>query len=116
VITALEVIEHVTDPAVFIATLSGLLEPGGLLFVSTLNRTSRSYAVAKLGAEFLLRLLPVGTHDWKKFITPAELGGYCRQNGLRLADVAGMNFAPLRGGFRITRDTGVNYIAMATRA
>jgi 2-polyprenyl-6-hydroxyphenyl methylase/3-demethylubiquinone-9 3-methyltransferase len=114
-ITALEVIEHVADPAAFIATLADLLEPGGKLFLSTLNRTRRSYLTAKLGAEYVLRLLPVGTHDWKQFITPAELGSLCRCANLRLADLAGISFSPLRG-FHISRDTSVNYIALAEKA
>lgn len=113
VITALEVVEHVTDPAAFIAMLGGLLEPGGLLFISTLNRTRRSYLVAKLGAEYLLRLLPVGTHDWQAFITPAELAGHCRAAGLHVDDLAGLTPAPLAGGFRASRDLSVNYIALA---
>jgi 2-polyprenyl-6-hydroxyphenyl methylase/3-demethylubiquinone-9 3-methyltransferase len=113
VITALEVIEHVADPASFIASLAALLEPGGLLFISTLNRTRKSYLTAKIGAEYLLRLLPVGTHDWKQFITPAELSGLCRASNLRLDDLAGLGFSPLAGRFRISRDTGTNYIAVA---
>jgi 2-polyprenyl-6-hydroxyphenyl methylase / 3-demethylubiquinone-9 3-methyltransferase len=113
VITALEIIEHVTDPAAFLATLTALLEPGGLLFLSTLNRTPQSYLVAKFGAEYLLRLLPVGTHNWRQFITPAELGAHCRAANLRLADTAGMSFSPLARKFRISRDTSINYIAMA---
>jgi 2-polyprenyl-6-hydroxyphenyl methylase/3-demethylubiquinone-9 3-methyltransferase len=113
VITALEVIEHVADPASFIASLAALLQPGGLLFLSTLNRTRRSYLTAKLGAEYLLRLLPVGTHDWQHFITPAELSALCRASNLRLADIAGLSFSPLAGSFRISRDTGTNYIAVA---
>jgi 2-polyprenyl-6-hydroxyphenyl methylase/3-demethylubiquinone-9 3-methyltransferase len=110
IITALEIIEHVDDPAGFIATLAALLEPGGILFISTLNRTPRAWLTAKLGAEFLLRLLPTGTHDWKQFITPAELDDYCRRADLRLAAIAGISFRPLTG-FQITRDTSINYIA-----
>lgn len=113
VVTALEVIEHVADPAAFVATLSRLLAPGGLLFISTLNRTPRAFVTAKLGAEYVLRLLPVGTHDWRRFITPAELGGHLRAAGLRTADIAGLLPDPLRGGWRSGRDVAVNYIVMA---
>jgi 2-polyprenyl-6-hydroxyphenyl methylase/3-demethylubiquinone-9 3-methyltransferase len=113
VVTALEVIEHVENPAAFVATLAQLLEPGGKLFISTLNRTARSYLTAKLGAEYVARLLPPGTHDWRRFVTPVELSNLCRQAGLRLADVAGVTFDPLKFTFRTSRDTRVNYIAMA---
>ncbi len=113
VVTALEVIEHVADPAAFIRTLGMLLEPGGTLFVSTLNRTTRALLTAKLGAEYVLRLLPAGTHDWRRFVTPAELAAHARAAGLRLADIAGLVPDPLRGGWRSGHDTGVNYIAMA---
>ncbi len=115
VITSLEVIEHVADPAAFVATLARLLQPGGLLFLSTLNRTPRAYLSAKVGAEYLLRWLPVGTHDYRKFVTPAELGGYARAAGLRMADVSGMVPDLLRGGWKAGRDLSVNYIAMAQR-
>jgi 2-polyprenyl-6-hydroxyphenyl methylase/3-demethylubiquinone-9 3-methyltransferase len=113
VITALEVIEHVPDPDAFIADLSSLLEPGGVLFLSTINRTKRSFLAAKVGAEYLLRWLPVGTHDWRKFITPAELGRDLRRNGLALMDIAGMRPDPFRGGWRENHDLSVNYIVEA---
>jgi 2-polyprenyl-6-hydroxyphenyl methylase/3-demethylubiquinone-9 3-methyltransferase len=113
VVTALEVIEHVADPAAFADTLAALLEPGGLVFLSTLNRTGRAFLSAKLGAEYLLRWLPVGTHDWRKFVTPLELAQLLRAAGLRVADVTGLVPDPLRGGWRAARDTGVNYMLMA---
>ncbi|MDE8345566.1 MAG: bifunctional 2-polyprenyl-6-hydroxyphenol methylase/3-demethylubiquinol 3-O-methyltransferase UbiG [Acidocella sp.] len=113
VITALEVIEHVPDQAAFIATLAALLVPGGLLFISTLNRTPRAFLAAKIGAEYLLRLLPIGTHNWRQFVTPAELATQCRAAGLRLSDIAGLSFTARPPGFRVTRDTSINYIALA---
>ncbi|ACI49931.1 ubiquinone biosynthesis O-methyltransferase [Gluconacetobacter diazotrophicus PA1 5] len=108
-ITALEVIEHVTDPAAFLRVLADMVAPGGVIIVSTLNRTLRSLATAKIGAEYILRLLPAGTHEWRKFITPAELGAFASQAGLRVSDIAGM--VPALGGWRESHDLGVNYIA-----
>ena len=115
VVTALEVIEHVADPARFLATLAALLEPGGLLFVSTLNRTARSLAVAKLGAEYVARLLPTGTHDWRRFISPAELDRAGRPAGLRLAATCGMRFDLRTRTWRGSPDLSINYLALLER-
>lgn len=113
-ITALEIIEHVPDPAGFMRDLAALLEPGGMLFVSTLNRTARSLLVAKIGAEYIVRILPIGTHDWRRFVTPAELGQLGRAAGLRLVSSAGMSYDPFRRQWRESRDLGINYIVAFT--
>ncbi|GBQ68629.1 3-demethylubiquinone-9 3-methyltransferase [Ameyamaea chiangmaiensis NBRC 103196] len=112
-VTAFEVIEHVTDPAAFMAMIAQLLLPGGRAIVSTMNRTVRALAIAKFGAEYVLRLLPRGTHDWRKFVTPAELATYARQAGMRAIDVRGLTWRP--PAWRESRDLGINYIAAMTR-
>jgi 2-polyprenyl-6-hydroxyphenyl methylase/3-demethylubiquinone-9 3-methyltransferase len=115
-VLALEVVEHVADRPAFLGHLARLARPGGgLVVLSTLNRTPRAFLLAKLGAEYLLRWLPVGTHDWRMFVTPAELGAELRAAGLRVTDIAGMTLDPLRGRFRITRDVAVNYLIAAVR-
>jgi 2-polyprenyl-6-hydroxyphenyl methylase/3-demethylubiquinone-9 3-methyltransferase len=111
VITALEVIEHVPDPAAFLRLLASLLEPDGRLFVSTINRTMRSFAVAKIGAEYIARLLPVGTHDWRRFVTPAELGRAAQKVGLRLAATRGMSYDLRERAWRGSTDLSINYLA-----
>jgi 2-polyprenyl-6-hydroxyphenyl methylase/3-demethylubiquinone-9 3-methyltransferase len=115
VIISLEVIEHVPDPAGFVRVLANLLEPGGLLVLSTLNRTPRSWVTAKLGAEYVLRMLPVGTHDWNAFITPAELAGLLRGAGLRVGQTTGLLADPLTGQWRTGRDVAVNYMMAAVQ-
>ncbi|GAN63818.1 3-demethylubiquinone-9 3-methyltransferase [Acetobacter indonesiensis NRIC 0313] len=108
-VIALEIIEHVTDPERFMCMLADLVEPGGTVIVSTMNRTLKSLAIGKIGAEYILRLLPVGTHEWRKFITPAELGRYARQAGLTITAIAGMT--PGLNGWKESRNLDVNYIA-----
>jgi 2-polyprenyl-6-hydroxyphenyl methylase/3-demethylubiquinone-9 3-methyltransferase len=95
-------------------TLAKLLAPGGQLFVSTLNRSLRSLAIAKIGAEYIARLLPAGTHDWKKFLKPDELAALGRTAGLRLTDLSGMSYGA--GTWRTSRDLSINYIAAFIRA
>lgn len=114
-VVSLEVIEHVEDRAAFCAALAGLVKPGGQVFLSTLNRTARSFLMAKVGAEYVLRLLPVGTHDWRMFVTPGELGALLRQAGLTVQDIAGMSMDPLTGRWRESRDLAVNYLVEARR-
>lgn len=114
-VVALEVIEHIEDRAAFLGALAGLVKPGGRVFLSTLNRTARSFLLAKVGAEYVLRMLPVGTHDWRMFVTPGELGTGLRQAGLRVTGLAGMSMEPLTGRWRESRDVSVNYIVMAER-
>ena len=110
VVTALEVIEHVPNPAGFVRLLASLLEPGGMLILSTLNRTHRSFLTAKLGAEYVLRILPAGTHDWRAFLTPAELAHLLRMAGLRVTRTTGLAPDPLTGQWRTVREMAVNYM------
>ncbi|MBU8539434.1 bifunctional 2-polyprenyl-6-hydroxyphenol methylase/3-demethylubiquinol 3-O-methyltransferase UbiG [Falsiroseomonas tokyonensis] len=111
-VVALEVIEHVEDRAQFLAALATLAKPGAPIFLSTLNRTAKSFLMAKLGAEYLLRLLPIGTHDWRMFVSPGELGAALRPAGYRITELTGMAMTP-GGQWRETRDLAVNYLAMA---
>ena len=116
VVIALEIVEHVADPAAFIATCRDLVQPGGLVIQSTLNRTARSFAAAIVGAEWVLRWLPRGTHDWRRFITPDELAAMNRAAGLEVLDRCGMVFHPLGARWSLSpRDLSVNYLLTAAR-
>lgn len=114
VVTCMEMLEHVPSPASIVAACAQLARPGGWVFFSTLNRNLKSYAFAVLGAEYLLKLLPKGTHDYAKFITPAELAGFARGAGLEVADMIGMTYNPLAKTYALENDTSVNYL-MACR-
>ncbi|MFZ6764024.1 bifunctional 2-polyprenyl-6-hydroxyphenol methylase/3-demethylubiquinol 3-O-methyltransferase UbiG [Pseudoroseomonas sp. WGS1072] len=114
-VVALEVIEHVADRPAFLAALAAVTRPGGMVFLSTLNRTPKAFLFAKLGAEYLLRLLPRGTHDWRMFVTPAEVGAEARRAGLRTTDIAGMVPGLPRQEWRESRDVSVNYIVAMRR-
>jgi 2-polyprenyl-6-hydroxyphenyl methylase/3-demethylubiquinone-9 3-methyltransferase len=116
VVLALEVIEHVAAPSAFVADCARLLAPGGVLILSTLNRTLRSLALGKIAAEYLLRWAPAGTHDWRKFVTPAELRAMLEACGLEGASPAGLAFDPLSGQWRRSADSSVNYMMTATHA
>ncbi|MHB1352515.1 MAG: bifunctional 2-polyprenyl-6-hydroxyphenol methylase/3-demethylubiquinol 3-O-methyltransferase UbiG [Thiobacillus sp.] len=114
VVTCMEMLEHVPDPASVVAACARLVKPGGWVFFSTLNRNAKSYLLAVLGAEYILKLLPRGTHDYAKFIKPAELARMAREAGLETEELTGMTYNPLTRVYRLEADTDVNYL-MATR-
>jgi 2-polyprenyl-6-hydroxyphenyl methylase / 3-demethylubiquinone-9 3-methyltransferase len=109
-VISLEVVEHVADVQLFLRCCADLLAPGGLFVFSTLNRTAASYATAILGAEYLLRIIPRGTHDWKKFITPDEMRGFLGAVGFDAPDIAGLTYRPAIGQWHISASTAINYI------
>jgi 2-polyprenyl-6-hydroxyphenyl methylase/3-demethylubiquinone-9 3-methyltransferase len=115
VVSAMEVIEHAADPKRFVATAASLVKPGGLFLASTLNRTLKSFALAIVGAEYVLRWLEPGTHRWEQFVTPLELTGFARAAGLRRQNVRGMVYDPFQRDWRLSSDTGVNYLFAAMK-
>lgn len=114
-ITCMEMLEHVPDPSSIIDACARLLRPGGRLFLSTLNRTPQAFALAVVGAEYVARLLPRGTHSYAKFIRPSELGAWLRAAGLVLEDVSGLAYDPLRKRASLSGSTSVNYLACARK-
>ncbi|MEP9354008.1 bifunctional 2-polyprenyl-6-hydroxyphenol methylase/3-demethylubiquinol 3-O-methyltransferase UbiG [Xanthobacter sp. KR7-65] len=115
VVVALEVVEHVADVGLFVRTASELVAEGGVLVLSTLNRTPKSFALAIVGAEYVLRWLPRGTHHWEKFITPDELEATLAPTGFCVCEKVGMAYNPLSGEFRLSSDLSVNYFMVAAR-
>jgi 2-polyprenyl-6-hydroxyphenyl methylase/3-demethylubiquinone-9 3-methyltransferase len=107
----MEMLEHVPDPAATLGALARLVKPGGDIVVSTLNRNLRSFAVAIIGAEYIARMLPRGTHEYLKFIRPSELARWGRLADLDLVDLTGISYNPLTRAFSLSSDTGVNYLA-----
>jgi len=115
VVTCMEMLEHVPDSGSIISACAKLVKPGGLVFFSTLNRNPKSYLYAVLGAEYVLQMLPKGTHDYSKFITPAELAADIRRSGLELLSLRGMSYNPMSKMYSLNSDTSVNYLAACRR-
>jgi 2-polyprenyl-6-hydroxyphenyl methylase / 3-demethylubiquinone-9 3-methyltransferase len=115
VVTCMEMLEHVPDPAAIVQACAKLVKPGGHIFFSTLNRNPKSYLFAIIGAEYVLGLLPRGTHDYAKFITPAELSGFARTAGLEVEALKGMTYNPLTKIYSLNQDTSVNYLVATVK-
>jgi 2-polyprenyl-6-hydroxyphenyl methylase/3-demethylubiquinone-9 3-methyltransferase len=115
VVTCMEMLEHVPDPASIVKAAATLVKPGGHVFFSTINRNPKAYLFAVIGAEYLLRMLPKGTHDYAKFITPAELSQFIREAGLQVDSLKGMTYNPLTKIYALNQNTDVNYMVACTR-
>jgi len=116
IVASMETVEHVADVDAFLGALARLARPGGAIVLSTLNRTARSFALAIVGAEYVLRWVPRGTHDWRKFLKPSEVAGGLRRHGAAVRDVTGMVYDPLRGTWSLSpHDLAVNYLVFATK-
>ena len=114
-VACLEMLEHVPDPASTVAACARLVKPGGQVFFSTINRNPKAYLFAVIGAEYILNMLPKGTHDYAKFLRPAELARFARTAGLDVEEIIGMSYNPLTKSYRLGSDTSVNYLLRATR-
>lgn len=115
VVTCMEILEHVPDPSSVVRACAALVKPGGHVFFSTLNRNAKAYLMAVVGAEYVLNLLPRGTHDYSKFIKPSELAAWMRQAGLELQHQTGVTYNPLNKQYSLTTDTSVNYMLHAIK-
>jgi len=116
IVTCLEMLEHVPDPASVIRACADLIKPGGHLFFSTINRTAKGWLFAVVGAEYVLKMLPKGTHEYAKFIRPSEMGAWLRDAGLEIRDITGMTYNPLTRSYKLNpRDVGVNYLLHAAK-
>ena len=115
VVTCLEMLEHVPDPASVIRACYKMVKPGGQVFFSTINRNPKAYAFAIIGAEYVLQLLPRGTHDYRKFIRPSELGTWSREVGLLVKDIIGLTYNPLTKHYKLSPDVDVNYMIQTLR-
>lgn len=116
VVTCMEMLEHVPSPDATVATLARLVRPGGAVFISTINRNLKSFLLAIVGAEYVMNLIPRGTHEYERLIRPAELASFGRVAGLSLMDVAGLDFNPFTNVSKLTRDPSINYLAHLERS
>ena len=116
VVLNMEIVEHVADLAAFLDAAGACVRPGGAMFVATLNRTAKAFALAIVGAEYVLGWVPRGTHQWSKFVRPAELIGHLRRGGLQVDEVTGLAYSPLRDRWTLGRDLDVNYMLLATKS
>jgi len=115
VVTCMEMLEHVPDPAAIVQACATLVKPGGWVFFSTLNRTPKAFALAIVGAEYVAAMIPRGTHDWNKFIRPAEMANWLRASGLEMVDQQGLHYNPLNRQFRLATGVEVNYLVAARK-
>ncbi len=115
IITCMELLEHVPEPSAMVAACARLVRPGGQVFFSTINRNPKSYLFAVIGAEYVLGLLPRGTHDYRRFIRPSELARWSRESGLNPVELAGMTYNPITRGYRLGADCSVNYLLRCVR-
>ena len=115
VVLSMEVVEHVADRVLFLKTAANLMKPRGAMVLSTLNRTLKSLALAKIGAEYVLRWVPAGTHDWRKFVRPSELANELEPHGIKVKNLTGLTYNPVDGSWRESRDLSINYMMFLTK-